>query len=173
VTEDQLEEHVRQAAELHSWERYHTRDSRGSPAGWPDDVLCRPPRLLFAELKADRGVVSRAQRDWLDQLDACTQVETYVWRPADIEDIHATLARPGVTVIRQGERMRPTPFDGMDRGQLMAALVAMNADLTAERTRPVVSRESAELMSVPELRKSLAGTAARLSEVAELHHLHT
>ena len=67
---------------------YHTRDSRGSEPGFPDLVLLRlpkagrPGRVLYAELKAQRGTVSAAQQSWLDRLRACGQ-ETYCWRPSD------------------------------------------------------------------------------------------
>jgi hypothetical protein len=37
------------------WRRYHTWLAKHSPAGFPDEVLVRPPRLVFAELKAEAG----------------------------------------------------------------------------------------------------------------------
>jgi hypothetical protein len=33
-------------AQLYGWAHYHTHDSRRSDEGWPDLVLCRPPRLV-------------------------------------------------------------------------------------------------------------------------------
>jgi hypothetical protein len=56
-------------------------------AGLPDLILCKPPRLLFAELKREQGRVSKAQADWLDALSRCAGVEVYLWKPSDWESI--------------------------------------------------------------------------------------
>jgi hypothetical protein len=71
------------AARLRGWATYHTYDSRRSTAGYPDLTLVRPPRVLFVECKTATGVVSPAQRQWLDALAQCPGVETYTLRPAD------------------------------------------------------------------------------------------
>jgi hypothetical protein len=55
---------------------------QGHP-GFPDLVLLRPPELIFAELKSDRGITSRAQDDWLRYLGAVPGVKAFVWQPAD------------------------------------------------------------------------------------------
>lgn len=81
---------VLQYAELRGWMYYHTRRSDHSPRGFPDLVMGRPPRLLFIELKAERGKVSDEQRAWLQLLAACGQ-ETRVWRPSDWTEVEATL----------------------------------------------------------------------------------
>jgi hypothetical protein len=91
-----------------AWRIYHTRNSKGSHAGFPDLVLLRPPRLIFAELKTERGKLTRAQEDWLEALAmvgsmpgesydrawrvAVAPVEPYVWRPADRPDIERILS---------------------------------------------------------------------------------
>jgi hypothetical protein len=59
-------------------------------AGWPDLVLIRRPRIIFAELKAEDGVVSEDQRAWLDELAACGQ-HVYVWYPSSWPEIEAVL----------------------------------------------------------------------------------
>lgn len=71
------------AARLGWHRRYHTFDSRRSTYGFPDLVLVRRPRLIFAELKTETGRLTRDQQDWLEDLDACGPAETYVWRPSD------------------------------------------------------------------------------------------
>lgn len=71
---------VIRCAELFRWRHYHTHRSEKSPSGFPDLVLVRRPRVIFAELKSDRGTLTDAQRAWLDELRACGQ-EAYVWRP--------------------------------------------------------------------------------------------
>lgn len=53
-----------------------------NPAGFPDLVLVRPPRLVFVELKSARGRTTPDQAAWLAALRACGQ-ECHVWRPAD------------------------------------------------------------------------------------------
>ena len=62
-------------------------------AGFPDLVLARKPRALFAELKSDSGRLSPAQRLWLAELEGCPRSETHLWRPADRERIAEALAR--------------------------------------------------------------------------------
>jgi hypothetical protein len=55
VTERDLAGYLRDVARAFGWRRYHTFLSKHSPAGFPDEVLVRPPRLIFAELKSDHG----------------------------------------------------------------------------------------------------------------------
>jgi hypothetical protein len=62
---------------------YHTRDSRRSPHGWPDWVLCGPGGVIFRELKRQEGKPTRAQQAWLDGL-AAAGLDAGVWRPADL-----------------------------------------------------------------------------------------
>lgn len=60
-------------------------------SGWPDLVLVRPPKLMFAELKSTRGRVTRDQGAWLSLLRRVTSVEVVVWRPSDDADIERSL----------------------------------------------------------------------------------
>jgi VRR-NUC domain len=64
------------------WKVYHTHRSEHSAAGFPDLVMVRRPRVLFAELKREDRTVTDDQQAWLDALAGC-DVEAYVWRPAD------------------------------------------------------------------------------------------
>jgi len=68
----------------------------GTP-GWPDLVLCRPPRVIFAELKVG-SAVRPEQAEWLEQL-AAAGCETYIWRgPGDwdqVVDVLRAKERPG------------------------------------------------------------------------------
>jgi hypothetical protein len=72
---------VRQVAQLRQWLGYHTHRSDRSDAGFPDLVLVRDERVIYAELKTERGRVTPEQRRWLDTL-AGAGVEVYLWRPA-------------------------------------------------------------------------------------------
>jgi hypothetical protein len=58
-----------------------------SERGWPDLALVRPPRLVLAELKTDKGMTTPAQDEWLALLGACHGIEVYQWRPADFNDV--------------------------------------------------------------------------------------
>jgi hypothetical protein len=88
-------------ARFMGWRVFHARPAltrRGrwltpiqGDAGFPDLVLCRPPRLILAELKRVGGKLSPAQRGWLDALHACAGVECYLWTPSDWEAIIDTL----------------------------------------------------------------------------------
>lgn len=59
-------------------------------SGLPDLILVRRPRLVFAELKAERGRTTLAQAAWLAELRACTQ-EAYLWRPSSWQEIERVL----------------------------------------------------------------------------------
>lgn len=71
---------VRQLARRLGWMEYHTYRSTKSPAGFPDLVLVRPPRLIFVELKTEKGKLSEAQDAWINAL-VKTNVEVAIWRP--------------------------------------------------------------------------------------------
>jgi hypothetical protein len=103
VTETEFQEQVVELARLLGWRSMHVRRSIGkgrrwttatSCAGWPDLTLWDPRAggVLFVELKADRGVVS------LDQLEVHASLraagaDVRVWRPADWDEVEATLNR--------------------------------------------------------------------------------
>jgi len=88
MTEKEFEAKLREIADLYGYACYHTHDSRRSDAGWPDLVLCKAPRLVFAELKTDskRSKASPAQVKWLRDLEASGQ-EVALWRPAELPTI--------------------------------------------------------------------------------------
>jgi hypothetical protein len=83
LLEKDFQRTVLELAELRRWLCYHTYDSRRSQAGFPDLVLVRRGRLIFAELKTDVGRVSDPQQEWLKALDS-TAAEVHVWRPVDL-----------------------------------------------------------------------------------------
>ena len=74
---------------------YHTHRSDHSQAGFPDLVLVRPPRVIFAELKTERAprLLPLAQEVWKDALERCPGVEYYLWRPRDFPSIERILKR--------------------------------------------------------------------------------
>ncbi len=66
LSERAFQRQIVQLAELMGWRTYHTYDSRRSNPGFPDLVLVRAPRVIFAELKRQRGRVTAAQTEWVD-----------------------------------------------------------------------------------------------------------
>lgn len=85
IPEEALQEQVRQMAVTLGWLYYHTHNSRHSPAGFPDCVLLKEERLVFAELKRWDKFPTQPQVIWLDALGKVSQ-EVYVWRPQDLLD---------------------------------------------------------------------------------------
>jgi len=83
--ETQLQNKILKLARMTGWLSYHTWDSRKSQPGFPDLVLVRRERLVFAELKSEKGKLTPAQVEWNEALKA-TAAEVYVWRPADWVD---------------------------------------------------------------------------------------
>lgn len=90
-SERQFQAAVLEYAELVGWRCYHTRASRRSRAGFPDLTMVRCDRLVFAELKTNRGRVPTEQAAWLDALARCGAVETDLWRPIDWSTIERVL----------------------------------------------------------------------------------
>ena len=103
VTERDLREQVRTLCKLFGWKMYFSWTSIHSPRGFPDLVLANPEqkRVIYAELKAEKGKVTEYQQEWLETLDACGQ-EVYLWRPGDIEDIADILRAPLTVPVIKG-----------------------------------------------------------------------
>jgi hypothetical protein len=61
--------------------------------GFPDLVLAKQRRVIFAELKSATGKLSQDQEDWMTELESPVggSHETYVWRPDDIDEIGKVL----------------------------------------------------------------------------------
>lgn len=100
MTEDDLKAQVLDLAAAHGWRVAHFRPARTQQGwrtpveadgrGWPDLVLVRE-RVIFVELKAERGSLSADQRAWLEALTEAG-AEVYVWKPRHFEEIRETLA---------------------------------------------------------------------------------
>lgn len=86
MSEKEFQKSVKSLAYALGWLTYHTFDSRRSDVGFPDLVLVKDDRLIFAELKSEKGKLTIKQDMWLQALDY-TDVETYVWRPSDLPAI--------------------------------------------------------------------------------------
>lgn len=83
MTEADLQQVVIDLARLHRYIVYHTYDSRRSVAGFPDLVLVGGGRVLFRELKTEKGRMSPAQQQWIDEINR-NGGDADVWRPTDL-----------------------------------------------------------------------------------------
>lgn len=83
VSEKTLQADVRRLAGLCGWAEHVPYDSRNSPSGWPDLTFLRPPRIVFIELKTERGSLSVEQVAMLDLLRRYPWAEVYLFRPSD------------------------------------------------------------------------------------------
>lgn len=91
LTERQWQDQVLKAAQILGWFHYHTYSSKLSTEGFPDLVLVKHPRMIFAELKNQKGEPTLAQDLWLAELRLCPGVETYLWRPDDWPEVERVL----------------------------------------------------------------------------------
>ncbi len=70
--------------------RWRTPVSGPLGKGWPDLVLIRKSSLIFAELKAQRGLLTEPQRAVAAILNQTHSY--YVWRPSDFNQIVEVLS---------------------------------------------------------------------------------
>lgn len=95
--EKDFRKRVCEYARLNGWKVYYIPDSRAVTLnGYPDLTMwrnCRLPRhngkLLFAELKTDKGKLRPDQEIVIDELRHFADV--YVWRPRDWDEIAKVL----------------------------------------------------------------------------------
>lgn len=79
-------------ARRHGWRLYHANVSIRDERGFPDLVLTRTGRLIFAELKKEGGKTSLDQEGWLEDLRAAPgPPEVYLWYPHQRDEIEQIL----------------------------------------------------------------------------------
>ena len=95
MTEDELLQAITEAATLYGWRWTHTRRSDKAQimghAGVPDLLLVREGRVLFFELKSEKGITTPDQRTWLDRLSLAEGVVAVVIRPGFLDAALAML----------------------------------------------------------------------------------
>jgi hypothetical protein len=108
MSEEQLRAQIIDIAGYGGWRHYHTLRSKGSPAGFPDEVFIRPDGyMVIAELKRENGSTTPAQEEWLTDFTALAVkvrllqiaagdegpplVQVDVWRPRDLRRIEQIL----------------------------------------------------------------------------------
>jgi hypothetical protein len=109
-TEKQFQETVKKLARFWGWCGFHISFSHGAVSGvhllglgddhydsngFPDWVFVRD-RILFRELKTQRGTVSSDQKRWRRKLEAAG-ADYEVWRPGDEEKVADTFSGRRVT----------------------------------------------------------------------------
>jgi hypothetical protein len=95
ITEKAFMALVIRYSQLRGWLCFHTYDSRRSQPGFPDLVLVGHERLIFAELKSEKGRLRKEQKAWLAELEKTDSTEVYVWRPSDFESVTQILTPHG------------------------------------------------------------------------------
>lgn len=92
MTEAQLQKAVIDYARTLGWRVAHFRTGmnsrgqymtavQGDGAGFPDLIMVRRKRLIFAELKQDGKYPSPNQREWIGALSLVDWAEVYIWKP--------------------------------------------------------------------------------------------
>lgn len=99
LTEKQLYAFVRDCAKQAGWRLYHTWLSKFSEAGFPDLVLLKGQRIIWAELKGPHGRPTPEQRAWLADLrsidPAGRGLDVYLWKPHHMDALAASLFDQG------------------------------------------------------------------------------
>jgi len=93
MTEAELQTAIIDVAELAGWLVFHDHDSRRNPAGLPDLILVKPPRVVFLELKTDTGRLRPEQQTWLEALADCDTIASALIRPDNLPTVIDYLTR--------------------------------------------------------------------------------
>ena len=96
MTEKELSRQIVREAKNCGWLVARTWLSKFSPAGEPDLRMVRNGKLLFWELKSDKGKVSTSQQEWLDALALVPGIDVRVVRPTDLEEAYRFLVEPSM-----------------------------------------------------------------------------
>jgi len=82
MSETELEENIRDACKMLGILRFHVRNSTGTAAGLPDDILIGPGGILWRECKRQAGRATPAQTATGEALRAAGQ-DWDIWKPSD------------------------------------------------------------------------------------------
>ncbi len=104
MTEADWQGQVIDLAHAYQWRHLHVRRTIGkgkkwvtatNVVGWPDLSLWseRQKRIIFVELKSEKGKPSPEQVEVMASLEAAGQ-EVYLWRPSDLDVAHRVLRGP-------------------------------------------------------------------------------
>ena len=116
LTEKQFLSQIVDLLKLFHWKFEHTFEqgvyARRTSKGFPDIVAVRPPRLLFIELKSEKGKLTEDQEAWIDALEGCQKVITT--EPLDVSGKVAYLRMVNpvpILTIPEVYVFRPSQFE--------------------------------------------------------------
>ncbi len=97
MREEVLQLRVEELLRTFDWWWFHDQDPRRNQAGLPDTIAMKPGRLLFAELKSQKGKLRPKQAEVRGHLESVVAaigswngppgrppVEYHLWRPSDL-----------------------------------------------------------------------------------------
>lgn len=95
ITERNFQSQIITLARYYRWKVAHFRPGltkrgrwvtavQADGAGFPDLVLARQGRIIFVELKSERGQLSERQQAWRQEI---LPAEFYLWRPSDYDRV--------------------------------------------------------------------------------------
>ena len=100
VSEKDLQNAIMEYLGYNGWLRAHFRPAKTQAGNWitamqgdtgyPDVTAVKGHRLVFAELKTEKGKITATQEQWLDAL-ALAHREVYVVRPSTLNVFYAVL----------------------------------------------------------------------------------
>lgn len=95
ITEKEFTRQVETLLNLYHWHFYHVYEQKfyahRSANGFPDYVAVRDGRVLFIELKSENGLLTTDQITWLAELRQCPDIEVWLWRPSNWNQIEVVL----------------------------------------------------------------------------------
>ena len=94
ISEADFQEALVEYAEMWGWLVWHDNDSRRNDAGFPDLVMTRGGKIIFAELKRQkRYTIKPKQLEWIEALGlaAGPNVMATFWFPSDRDYAEAIL----------------------------------------------------------------------------------
>lgn len=99
TSEREFQRTVEDYANVRRWEIFHVRPAQTGSGNWvtptrpglPDLILIRPPRVVFLELKSQRGSLRAEQRFVINLLQRCPGVDAFVARPSDWDAVRSLL----------------------------------------------------------------------------------
>lgn len=106
LTEAEFQEMCVARARARGWLVHHDRRQDkgiGGDPGFPDLVLAKNGRIIFAELKSQRGRITQEQSHWIHHLNPewdfpdkyHDEVHVHIWRPADWPAIQQIIDQEG------------------------------------------------------------------------------
>ena len=85
LSEKQFQSQIIDIAKRCGWIHYHVPDSRRCEPGFPDFVIIKD-KVLFRELKTEKGRLTPAQKMWGEKLTSAG-ANYAVWRPSNMKEI--------------------------------------------------------------------------------------